>query len=44
MSQEDNYPAGLQHQGDQNGIESTIDQIFEGISHFYITSYGLFDA
>ena len=34
LSQEDNYPAGLQHQGDQNGIESTIDQIFEGISHF----------
>ena len=36
MSQEDNYPAGMQHQGDQNGIESTIDQIFEGISHFLI--------
>ena len=32
MSQEDNYPPGMQHQGDQNGIEPTIDQIFEGIS------------
>ena len=34
MSQEDNYPPGMQHQGDQNGIEPTIDQIFEGISPF----------
>ena len=31
MSQEDNYPPGIQHQNDQNGIESSIDQIFEGI-------------
>ena len=31
MSQEDNYPPGMQHQNDQNGIESSIDQIFEGI-------------
>ena len=34
MSQEDNYPPGMQPQGDQNGIEPTIDQIFEGISPF----------
>ena len=31
MSQEDNYPPGMQHQNDPNGIESSIDQIFEGI-------------
>ena len=31
MSQEDNYPPGMQHQNDQNGIDSSIDQIFEGI-------------
>ena len=31
----DDYPAGAAYQGDLNGIETTIDEIFEGISQFY---------
>ena len=35
----DDYPTGggataQRYPGDLNGIETTIDQIFEGISHF----------
>ena len=37
----DDYPSGAHHaSGDLNGIETTIDEIFEGISHFF-TNYGL---
>ena len=42
MSQEDNYPPGMQHQNDQNGIDSSIDQIFEGIFLYQLFVCGLF--